>query len=58
MHMKRGGACPSCSAFYVTNHFDAEDALARVNPAATVALDDNGPKFVPALCVICHSGSI
>ena len=87
MHLKRGGACPSCIAFYVTNHFDAEDALAQVNPAATVAmeyspapgqstnyikfyvylngiiqnsvaLDDNGPKFVPALCVICHNGSI
>ncbi len=89
MHMKRGGACPNCLAYYVTNYHNADDALAQASPIATVAmeyapapgttaplftkfyvfgangaisntaaLDDFGPKFVPALCVICHNGNI
>ncbi len=36
--------------FYV---FNPDGSIAQ-----SVALDDFGPKFVPALCVICHNGNI
>jgi hypothetical protein len=45
-----GGGTTSFTRFYV---FDKNAAI-----STTAALDESGPKYVPALCVICHNGNI
>lgn len=41
---------PPFTRFYV---FNAAGAI-----STTAALDESGPKYIPALCVICHNGNI